>query len=594
MVLPVQNSQCSIVNNSGRDIVIALALDPDESATSNSVVNAGRRLELLKTSSGDPVIKNGSTGTILLDRTYTSESGASGPVTDYDLLVCDPFWLSPLASVPVSIQADGQTPFATQTITKDSLVPGSQAIAFYQAINTFPESQLTKDYTTALNQAKKVALQTAGDLSAGKQAVSAAINTTLSNFFKTTREYTRVTLPGVAAVDSYYRNFPAVWAQYKDSITYYLYTEEGDDTLFAGTLTLEQAGTGDGSAENAGYTCRFNPAVDPARTSRVTVDSSKAVNLRYADGIFSDDTGAATPAIALQGAFYLREYFDGTAGDTKVIVVITGQVNGSSCLGYDGPWLGQKPLHAKTPALVAGDGQGSGDAGSGGDKKEDNVMDDWRGIVIVAGGLAGVILFLSASGYAVYRIARYVKYKQLKDLLTNWDQLENAEKLELAARFKRIGVNISDEIGYDFVKQQAERTTLLMQRNKLGKAMTLQRMALNEMIQYAAKAGKSIPGEINALLDKLGISQDRIWNEENKDNLKDILPDELTNFESMQINIGNIRDRIYELNPVFRPQNTDFYQGISAKLYDEVESALRDEEREPTELDPVESEILID
>jgi hypothetical protein len=221
-------------------------------------------------------------------------------------------------------------------------------------------------------------------------------------------------------------------------------------------------------------------------------------------------------------------------------------------------------------------------------------MDDWRGIAIVLGGLAGAILFLAGSGYAVYRIARYAKYQTLKKLLADWDTLENEEKTALAEKFNKMGLDISDELGYDFVRQQAERSMLIMQRGKLGRAMTLQRMALGELIKYAARAGQSLPEEINAQLSKLDKSQDRIWDENNVDNLKDILPEELTAFSVMQTKIGSIRQRIYDNNPAFRPQNTDVYQRAGTKLFEEVENALKEEEKEVKDIDPVDYEPIID
>jgi hypothetical protein len=583
-----QSYQCSITNNSGRDIVITLALNGDESTTGNSVANAGRKLELLKTGSGDPVIKNGSTGTITLDRTYTGDSGISGAVADYDLLVCDPFWLSPLASLTVSRQADGEAGFTAQTVTKDTLVTGSQTIAFYQAIHTFPESALTKDYAAALEDAKTAARQTATAQPDNRQAVTEAIGKAMKGFFNTTKEYQQVTLAGVSAVDGYYKNFPSIWAQYKDSITYYIYAEDGENEVFAGILSLDRPGAIDLDADNGGYTCRFVPAVNPADTARLDVDTSKAVSLTYADGIFSDNAGAAKPSIALQGSFYLKKFFDGKIDDTKVVIIITGKINGLTCLGYDIPWLGSKLKHTEPTALQTGETQDTNNTG------EDNIMDDWRGIAIVLGGFAGAILFLTASGFAVYQLARYVKYRILKKLLADWDTLENEEKTALADKFNKIGLDISDELGYDFVQQQAERSLMIMQRNKLGRAMVFQRMALEEMIKYAAKAGQSLPEEINALMSKIGNSQDRVWDENNVDNLKDILPEELTVFSGVQTKIGTIRQRIYDNNQAFRPQNTDAYKNASAKLFEEVENALKEEEREVKEIDPVDYEPIID
>jgi hypothetical protein len=579
-----QSNQCSITNNSGSDIVIALAMNSDETATGNSVANAGRKLELLKTGSGDPVIKNGGTATITLDRTYTADSGIGGTVADYDLQVCDSFWLCPLASLPVTRQTDGQTGFAAQTITKDSLLAGTQAIAFYQAIHTFPESLLTKDYAAALEEAKSAAKDTATAQPDNRQAVSAAIGKVMSGFFNTTKEYQKVTLPALAAIDGYYKNFPSIWAQYNDNITYYLYAEDGENEVFAGTLSLEKPGAIDLDADNCGYTCRFVPAVNPADTAKLAVDTSRAVGLTYADGIFSDNAGAATPAIALQGSFYLRKYFEGNIDDTKVVIIITGKVNGLACLGYEKPWLGSKSKSTETVSLAEGEPQDG----------KDNIMDDWRGIAIILGGFAGAILFLTASGFALYRIARYVKYRMLKKLLADWDTLANEEKTALAEKFNKIGLDISDELGYDFVQEQAARSMLIMQRSKLGRAMVFQRLALGELIKYAAKAGQNLPEEINAQVSKLGKSQDRIWDENNVDNLKDILPEELTNFSGMQTKIGSIRQRIYDNNPAFRPQNTDVYQRAGTKLFEEVENALKEEEKEAKDLDPVEYDPIID
>lgn len=325
------SKQCNITNNSGRDIIVALAITPGETTGSNTVVAANGGLEVLKTSGGDTVIKNGSSGTVTLDHSYTNGADGNGYVPDYNLQICDGTWANPVALLPVAQQTtNGATGFGPQTIAVDNGVL-NRAVNFYQTITVYPASSLAKDYAAAMQHAAETVNADGGPESAK------AISDAMSPFFESTINYKDVTLADVVAVTQYYNNFPAVWAQYKDSMTYYLYGSNGGTALFAGTLFLLKSGAMDVTKAAGGYNCIFMPAYNPADMNNTGVDASKAVILTYTGGWFVDDPKTDMPKIGLRGSFLLKRVVTGNPADTSILTVIDGAINGSNTIGLDTP-----------------------------------------------------------------------------------------------------------------------------------------------------------------------------------------------------------------------------------------------------------------
>src|SRR5215831_8239653 len=112
-----QTKLCSLTNNTGKDVVVALMISDDETASQGSVISDNHQLEILKTSTGNTVIKNGSSDTVTLDHNYTDGADESGYVQNYDLIVSDCNWLYPLADLSIIQQgSNGTASYAAQTV----------------------------------------------------------------------------------------------------------------------------------------------------------------------------------------------------------------------------------------------------------------------------------------------------------------------------------------------------------------------------------------------------------------------------------------------------------------------------------------------
>src|SRR4051812_45102227 len=206
-----QSKLCTITNNSGKDIVVALAISDDETASQDAVISANRQMEILKASAGSTVIKNGSSDTVTLDHNYKRGTDETGYVQNYDLIISDSNWLYPLADLPVVQQGtNGSASYAPQTVDATNQAAMSQAFDFYQTIAAYPSSQLAEDYMTTLQQAQDAALAQADATADSAKAVEDAIENTMDSFFKGTDQYKDVTLADIVAVDNYYNNFPCV------------------------------------------------------------------------------------------------------------------------------------------------------------------------------------------------------------------------------------------------------------------------------------------------------------------------------------------------------------------------------------------------
>src|SRR5215467_1427051 len=108
-----QSKLCSVTNNSGKDVVVALMIGDDETTSQNAVISANRQFEILKTSAGNTVIESGSSGTVTLDHNFK----AGSYVQDYELIISDSTWLYPVADLPVAQEGtNGSASYAPQTV----------------------------------------------------------------------------------------------------------------------------------------------------------------------------------------------------------------------------------------------------------------------------------------------------------------------------------------------------------------------------------------------------------------------------------------------------------------------------------------------
>jgi hypothetical protein len=143
-----QSKLCSLTNNTGKDVVVALTISDDETASQNAIISASQQLEILKTSAGNTVIKNGSSDTVTLDHNYKEGADETGYVQGYDLVVSDSTWLYPLADLAVVQQgSNGTASYAPQTVDAANQAPMAQAFDFYQTIAAYPSLSISNRIT---------------------------------------------------------------------------------------------------------------------------------------------------------------------------------------------------------------------------------------------------------------------------------------------------------------------------------------------------------------------------------------------------------------------------------------------------------------
>lgn len=334
-----------IINNSDVDVVVVIPSTADAPGGSGATDVYNQDLKILQTSSGKNSIAQGTSDTVTLDQYYKDPTtGQTKPALLYDLIISTANWISPVANDGVMKNIFATPPkFSDLTVTKDDRDAMKNAAQFHQTISAYPESQLAKNYQAAMSQTSSAASDKADGSDDSSSNVANSITDNVNAFFKSTKKYQNVTLAAIVAVQSYYQKFPFVWAEYNDSVTYYLYSSDGTATSFVGTVSLTNSGAIDLTKANGGYTVTFTPAKNPTDTTTVDVDSSKVKSLTYSDGLFLDDTSADIPGVALRGTFQLKSRFSQNPTDTQIISLLTGSVNGQTVLGIDSPQKSNDP-----------------------------------------------------------------------------------------------------------------------------------------------------------------------------------------------------------------------------------------------------------
>jgi hypothetical protein len=587
-----QSKQCVITNNSGCDVIVALSTNADEGNTSNSIAAVNGQLEVLKTSSGSPVIKNGGSNTITLDRSFSTNSGESGDVPYYDLQICDSNWLYPIANLPLTLQSNnGATNYAPLTIAKEDLTGMSEAVNFYQTILAFPSSQLATDYYTALQAAKDAAVSKADGSPDSATASAMALDNAMSSFFKSTTNYESVTLGGVVAIANYYNNFPAIWAQYKDDLTYYLYSSDETTACFAGVLTLKKTGQLDVTKANGGYSCSFIPAVAPTDTSRTDVDPSRAVSLTYKNGLFVDDPKATDPNIGLIGSFFVKRLFTNEPADNSLLSVITGNINGTPSIGFDVAQTPQATVQQATPALTS--------STNSFEQYWDTLIHpkSQQDLIISILTLAGAILLIPAVASAVYGIYRIIKYKaavkealekQIVERRYSQNVVDENESISSKVEPLKFGTRLGDYF-IEFNPKNIEGYQRVIQNDakadKLIEAFETQSTCLDHILEFAEILDVRTVQNALSQLDQISTSVERLTNSKRTD-LDTVLPEEFQNFKNVQVQVQFIDTKVRLQLSEDAQTIVDDNITLGQKIYDDLQKSSSEDTHEDMDEDP--------
>lgn len=308
--LPPINKNYAVTNNTGVDIVVLDASTDAGAVTAEQLYE--QSLKILSTTDGQQIIKSGATGTVVLNDTHKDSSGADVYSKVYNLIIAKADNLYPIQAEGVMLTFSSQS-YAPLTIGADAFKNMQLAENFQQTIMAYPTSNLSKDYQTAVNGATD------------NSGSATAIDTAVDKFFSSTKQYQAVTLNMVVALSTYYSQFPFVWASYKSTKTYYLYSSDGTTVKDCGSVQINVPATASASTDKT----------LPGFTLTYTDSSSNSKKLYYSTGQFVDDPEADMPGICLQGLFTLKSQLTKKDADNTVIAVLSGTVNGDKVLGYD-------------------------------------------------------------------------------------------------------------------------------------------------------------------------------------------------------------------------------------------------------------------
>lgn len=579
------SKQCTVTNNSSNDIVVVLHIDTNEKSSANAVTASNGRLEVLQTTDGGTTIKKGTADTVTLDHSYKPGADSSGYVQQYDLIISDSSWLYPLATRPVAQQAEnGTTGYSAQTVATGDGAAMAQAVAFYQTVSVYPDSQLAKDYMAALQGANEAAAAKADGSAGSAAAVAAAIESTMASFFKSTTDYAQVTLADVVAVDTYYNTFPCVWAQYKDSLTYYLYGSNGTAALFAGTLSLQKNGAIDVTKPGGGYTCTFAPATNPADTSKWDVDASKAVNLTYANGVFTDDPVAAN--IGLKGGFLLQRRFTNKPDDTDVLTALVGKVAGVPVIGFDAPQVGRPSLQA-TPKLTQTDTDWNAFWDTLIHPKTQN--DVIKSVAIFMSMVAAIPL---AAGvvYGIYKLVKALKTPVTRDSLdtaTDNRWTEDSESSDMC-----FGQYVTEgdrptlrKVDFDAIARQDKLVEDHLAKGKLLEGLKMQRESIGGMLEFFDKMPVDQYVLLQSTLSDIKTASIALENATD-DTVATVMKEQLTSFTTRQKSIGDIYTKIKTVLSKDAIAATEENMQLSDNTAKELTEKYDLEDKEETEIDP--------
>ncbi len=327
------SKECKITNSTS-NAALGILPTTTQTKTSDSLINAyNQSIEILTLKNGEKIIDATNEGIVTLNQTYTDPSTGSATYSMiYNVLISTSSWFYPISSKIVEMANNS---YPDQTVDSANETAITEAANFFQTISVYPTSKLAKDFQKAMQSGIATAKKEADGSSGSSQNIVKVLNDAVNAFFQGTKNYKHVTMSDFMAIETYYKKFPFVWSNYSKTITYYLYSSDGTTKQFIGTITLTKPTQISVTSANGGYTCTFSPAKDPNDLKSVAVDTTSNKSLTYVNGLFVDDVTKDVPGIAVKGIFQLRNLFSNDPKDVTVIPVLTGTINGITCLGRD-------------------------------------------------------------------------------------------------------------------------------------------------------------------------------------------------------------------------------------------------------------------
>jgi len=576
---PDPTKEIKITNSSKSPIVLMLPTTSSQTTDANGTMVYDQALEIVKAVDGSTTVPTGSTKTFLLDQTYVNPStGKSAYSTVYDLLPCTANWYSPVANIGVMQSFATPPSYPAQTVTAANAKAFQDAATFVQTIAAYPTTALATQYQQALNQAQTNASGQANGSANSATATAASVTNTVNQFFKSTKSFQDVTLQAVVAVQSYYGTFPFVWAEYATgTTTYYLYSSNGTATSFVGTIALTPPAALDISKPNAGYTCTFTPASNGSDTTTVAVNTAAAKSLTYTGGLFVDDVNSDLPQIAVKGTFQIKSLFTTKPADTQIITVLSGTINGSTCIGFDSAQLSSNPddsfwdtlFHPKTAAQIF-----------------QSVME-----------IGGFLMLLVFAGQSIYGIAKWArslaaeKQPTTKELLDeHLAKLQESIKANADPLVKKVsGGKESAPANAEEAATQVKDSTSTIADSESAAKLESGFSAQADNLQTMAEFAEDMNSEQLDTLEGLGTQvQESVQELQDADpaSLGSVVAEQTTNLSSVSEGFGSLQTEVSSLISETQASEIQANQELVTEAQKDAQSSQESDEDAPGDDDP--------
>ncbi|PWB31416.1 hypothetical protein DCO48_17305 [Pseudomonas sp. SDI] len=442
----------NVSNQSGADLAVVSAYSSDD-ANPQQVYN--QDLSLLKTSTGASTIASNTPADVML-------VGASGQVI-FDLLYSRPANLYPVLNK--SAMSLSSKPLAL-VVTAQQAATMTNAFTFIQTISAYPSSSLAQGYTAAAQ-------------SAASGTSNQDIDSAMSTFFASTKQFKDLDIITVTTAQTYLTAFAFGWAQSKASYTYYLYSP--------GTASSGSSSASPNTLGTLKMVKKSNPPVpaDPtdhsgAYTLTYTDSNNKVTPLFYSNGQFVSSLTEDVPALCFKGLFTVKSQFSGDTNDTEVLPILHGTINGASVLG----------LNFQLPA--------------------NDDSNEWYALfhpknfyqfLQSAAFIVGVLMAAEWVGSKVYALGKYIKDKwngevpktqeqQLKDFTDRLEANQKAFFDQMAERFgQQNPVNVPDPaaLGPSIETLRAQQVSSLseIQRERLNDSIDTQLGQIEDLAEIS-------------------------------------------------------------------------------------------------------------
>jgi hypothetical protein len=318
------------------------------------------------------------------------------------------------------------------------------------------------------------------------------------------------------------------------------------------------------------------------------VNPSQALKLTYSGGVFVNDVNVDIPAVALKGIFQLKRLFTQKPTDTQILPVITGSVEGATCVGFDQPQLESDTSSDFWNTLF----------------HPKNSSEIFNSIMTIGGAIMMMHFFATS----LYGMGKWLKNKlsgekpttaqdEFNKKLDDFQKAMN-DKIDSAVQKISDGKEVAPQNPPEAMNNLSRESGSVVDNLNAGNlqdGLRSQSENLQELAQYESQMSSQQLQSLESNASSIQKSNEAL-NNASQENLNSVVNEQQANFSEIQVNVNELSVQLDKSMSEQSKAKIEENNAASKEVSDNIENSKKnqsedEEARDPEAKDPIEPEF---